>query len=119
MAKGVDMSDKKEGYELSFKEQMEGLIEGNMQNFPDAMAWVRKQLDRTDVTKIYTELELFQQALDGTSEWAGHPDPNEFGKVELIKWYRNKHGVGLKQAKDKCDQYMIIHYPVYTFSYRS
>lgn len=112
------MSDNKAGYELSFMEQMEGLIEGNMQEFPDAMAWVRKQLDKTDVSMIFTELELFQQALDGTSEWAGHPDPNKFGKVQLIKWYRDKHRVGLKEAKDRCDKYMAVHYPVYTYTYQ-
>lgn len=109
------MSEEKLPYEKTMKEQLHGLLHDNMEKYPDAIAWIRKQVELVDLDTLYTEYETFERMLDGTHDnfWNGaHEIYGGDKKVALIKWYRNKTGLGLRESKAACDEWIDKHYAV-------
>lgn len=93
--------------QISFRKQMEGLLNDNMDSYPDAMAWLMKKLDGVDLDEQKTEYEKFYERLQGSGPFDGHPyKANQDNFIDLIKWYRAKHLVGLKDAKYAADKYV-------------
>jgi hypothetical protein len=96
---------------LTFKEQLEELVKKNYDEFPDAVKWIMNMTMKEDISLIKTDYEKFIFRLShGFGDFEGHPFKGD-NIVELIKWYRNKTGLGLKESKEKCDEFRARYYP--------
>lgn len=104
--------------DLTFQEQIDGVINDCQEKYPDVIKWIHQMSEIQDFSLIQTDMEDFleQLTMPFGKSFHGHPYipkslPGGGNMVPLIKWYRNKHGVGLKEAKDACDQFRAKHYP--------
>lgn len=97
-------------HELTMKEQFAGLLADNEGRYPDAMRYLRECLEKENIDDMLTEYEKFAGLLDGTYSdfWSDCPYDNSRGnKVDMVKWYRNKTGLGLKDSKEACEARLL------------
>lgn len=105
------------GKHLSFKQQIEHLLNENIDDYPDAVKWMMSEYQKINPESIKTEYERFVDILEGRKDWHGNPyvpvyktgEPDNF--VAFIKWARNKFSWGLKEAKVECEKYIVRTYP--------
>ena len=96
---------------LSFREQLQALLDENIEKYPDAIRWMMEVSAHIDLDRE-TEYERFVERLNGNSEFSNHPyDPNSDNIVQLIKWYKNNTGSGLRDAKKACEDFIKLTYP--------
>ena len=103
----------KQPHEMSMREQFDGLLAEYDGKYPDAMNYLRLCLKSENIDEMLTEYDKFTGLLDGSYQdfWHDCPYRNEYGnKIDMIKWYRIKTGVGLREAKEKCDDYLEQQY---------
>lgn len=107
---------------MSFKDQLRALLDENIDKYPDAIAWMIEQSRKVDIEGYVTQYERFVLILEGKNTFDGHPfdpDAKSFGSehdtnptfIPLIKWYRNKHGIGLKESKRDCEEFIYNTWP--------
>lgn len=104
----MKMTDKKP-HDYTMREQLEGLMNDNIEKYPDAIEWIHSVMVNTRLDTLRTKKERFIDTLMGKNcKFDGHPyNPSNPNKVVLIKWYREKYGVGLKEAKEACDAFIL------------
>lgn len=111
--------------ELSFKDQLKGLIDENIDKYPDAIEWMMEEARKISPKTRDTRYERFIKELEGNNLFDGHPfvptDVGSYGVpgsattnttfIPLIKWYRSKHGTGLKESKRDCEEFIFFTFP--------
>jgi hypothetical protein len=102
---------------IGMKEQMQDLIERNIETNPDAIRLIMHLTDGLEFDLLYTHYEAFFSKLSGEYEnfWTDIPASEEviaargkqqYSKIACIKWYRNKTGRGLKESKERIEEYI-------------
>lgn len=107
--------------DIDLGHEVDWMLDHNEERYPNAVNWIRHKIKDIDLRFIKTpEQEMFDKLSNVSENWEGHPFTLESDNfVQLIKWYRNKHKIGLKEAKDICEEFLCKYYPTSTTARRA
>jgi len=102
--------EKRDDCAMSTKDQLEALLEENYNKYPDAIDWMMAHYNRVEKLP-QSKYERFMEQLNGDAEFTGFIyDPIRHNIVPLIKLYRQTHGKGLKESKERIEWFIANNY---------